>query len=120
MNNLNSLVDSLLSPSMPREQKAILFGEFQGTLEENLLTMNTDRSGIHKNQMCAFLGNFFVRVQPGTSDSYDLQVRKAKLRDIVIQKISDVNQAKGIHPIFNFYFLGKDFEVLTTYVENEF
>jgi hypothetical protein len=80
---------------MPREQKSILFGEFQANLENELRLMDNDHSGLKKNRLCSFLGNFFVRVQPDEKDSYELQVRKSKLRDIVIQKISDVNRAKG-------------------------
>ena len=95
MKNLESLIDSLLSPNMPREQKSILFGEFQANLDQELRAMNNDRTGLKKNKLCAFLGNFFVRVQPMEKDTYEMQVRKTKLRDIVIQKISDVNRAKG-------------------------
>jgi hypothetical protein len=80
---------------MPREQKSILFGEFQANLENELKTMSTDHTGRKKNQICSFLGNFFVRVQPNDKDTYELQVRKSKLRDLVIQKISSVNEAKG-------------------------
>ena len=96
MNQLESLIDSLLSPKIKREHKAILFGEFQANLDESLRSMHRDSSGQLKNKVCSFLGNFFVRVQPNETDSYELQVRKSKLRDIVIQKISDINTATGI------------------------
>lgn len=95
MNKLETLIDSLLSSNIKREQKAIMFAEFQATLSQELSSMSTDQSGIQRNRICAFLGNFFVRVQSARTDSYDIQVRKSKLRDMVIQKISDTSQAKG-------------------------
>lgn len=96
MNQLESLIDSLLSPTIKREHKSIMFGEFQANLDQALRLMKSDSSGLQKNKVCSFLGNFFVRVQPNEKDSYELQVRKTKLRDMVIQKISEINQATGI------------------------
>lgn len=84
-----------MSPNMPREQKAILFGEFQVSLDKSLEAMHSDATGVRKNQLCAFLGNFFVRVTPQSYDPYDLQVRKTKLRDLVILRISEMQSPQG-------------------------
>lgn len=92
MNNLFTYIDNLLDLKIERTEKARLFSEFQQQFDLQLTNMENDTSGISKNKMCVFLGNFFVRIQPSENENYEIRVRKNKLRDFVMKKISDFSK----------------------------